>query len=104
MPPLDPIAVTLASLLTAAGALIASIIVTTFVDVLKRPFPNLDGMIATFVASFVLYVLVFIDANVWTIAGGFVCFLAWLACATAALGVHKAVLGPTSVSDKISGG
>lgn len=100
---IDPSTLTLASLLTAAGALIAATIVTLLVDVLKRPFPSLDGMIATFVASLVLYVLVFIDANVWTVGEGFICFLAWLACAAAALGVHKAVLDPTGVSDKISG-
>lgn len=96
--------VTLASLLTAAGALIAATIVTVFIDVLKRPFPNVDGMIATFIASALLYTLVFLNTpQPWTLEGAFAAFLAWLACAAAALGVHKAVLSPLGVSDSISG-
>lgn len=91
--------ITLATLLTAAGAGIGAGIVTLFVDVLKVPFPRINGIIATFVAALILYVVVFLDANVWTLGAGFVIFLAWLFCSAAAFGLHKTLLA--SVSDKI---
>lgn len=88
--------ITLASLLTAAGAGIAGGIVTLFVDVLKVPFPNINGLITTFIASLVLYVAVFIDSGVLTLGFAFIVFLSWLTCAAAAFGLHKSILAPVS--------
>lgn len=95
---IDPAVITLASLLTAAGALIAATIVTLLVDVLKVPFPNLNGLIATFVASLILYVIVFFDSGILTLGELFLVFLSWLACAAAAFGLHKSVLAGVSES------
>lgn len=95
--------ITLESLLLAASVPIAAGILTSLVDVLLRVAPRLDGMIVTFIASFVLFVLVFVQVADYTLNGAFACFLAWLAVATSALGIHKAVLGPLGVSDAIQG-
>lgn len=91
--------ITLAALLTGVGLTIAATIVTLFVDVLKIPFPTINGLGATFVATIILYVLVFIDHNVFTVEAGFEVFVAWLGCTAAAFGLHKTVLA--GVSDKI---
>lgn len=88
--------ITLAMLLTAAGAGIAAAIVTLFVDVIKVPFPTISGIQATFVASLVLYALVFVDGGIFTIEAAFEAGLAWLFCAAAAFGLHSTLLAPVS--------
>lgn len=101
--------ITLASLLTAAGAGIAAAIVTLFVDVLKVPFTTLNGVVAAFIASAVLYVAAFLSVANFTLEGGFEAFIAWLTCAAAAFGLHKTVLasvsnGITAAGAKLTGG
>lgn len=93
--------VTFAALLTAAGAGIAATIVTLTVDLIKTAFTRFggqdwDGMVMAFGISAVLYVLAAVATN--AINGGLDAllgvFLAWLTCATAAVGIHKAVVKP----------
>lgn len=92
--------ITFASLLTAAGAGIAAGFVTGTVSVIKTALadtaigPRLDGMLMAFGLSAVLYILAGIATSVSTLDAGLAVFLAWLTCATAAVGVHKAVVKP----------
>jgi predicted membrane protein len=91
--------VTFADLLTAAGAGIAATIVTLAVDVIKAglaktPIGSWDGVMMAFVLSAVLYVLAGIATSVSTLDAGLAVFIAWLTCASAAVGVHKVVVNP----------
>lgn len=92
--------ITFASLLTAAGAGIAAGLVTGLVSLIKTALsntpigPRLDGMLMAFGLSAVLYLLAGIATSVSTLDAGLGVFLAWLTCATAAVGVHKAVVKP----------
>lgn len=96
---------TLADLLTAAGAGIAGTIVTLLVDVWKAVFEkaapklsDIDGVFLTAVFALILYVLVGIEVAGTTtstvLALAFSVFLAWLFCTAAAIGVHKVVVKP----------
>lgn len=92
-PPLDGI--TFAFLLTAAGAGIAAGIITTLVEVVKAVpalaflTTRLAGASLAFLFSLVLYVLAGIATGVNSLDRGLVVFLAWLTCATAAVGIHS---------------
>lgn len=89
--------ITFASLLTAAGAGVAAAIVTSFVELVKQALPpaaNWNGAVLAFAASGVLYVLAGVSTGVSTLDAGLGVFLAWLTCATAAVGIHKVALGP----------
>lgn len=91
--------ITFAVLLTAAGAGIAAGIVTGVVSLLKTALAKTivgtwDGMIMAFVLSAILYVLAAIATTVDSLDGGLVVFLAWVTCATAAVGIHKVVVSP----------
>lgn len=83
--------ITFASLLDAAGAAIAAAIVTSIVELLKRTFTDLPGTGAAwaFGLSAVLYVVAGIATDVRSLDAGLTVFLAWLACATAAVGIHS---------------
>lgn len=89
MTPLDGI--TFAALLTAAGTAIAAAIVTALVELLKRTFGELPGTGAAwaFGLSAALYLLAAIATGVGTLDAALAVFLAWLACATAAVGIHS---------------
>lgn len=91
--------ITFAVLLTAAGAGIAAGIVTGTVSLIKTALANTpvgkwDGMVMAFVISAALYVLAALATNVSTLDAGLGVFLAFLTCATAAVGIHKAVVNP----------
>lgn len=89
--------ITFASLLTAAGAGIAAGLVTGFVDLVKASVPIIkdwNGAAMAFAASGVLYVLAALATNVATLDAALVVFVAWLTCATAAVGLHKVVVKP----------
>lgn len=91
--------VTFADLLTAAGAGIAAVVVTTTVSVVKTalehtPVGTWDGVAMAFVLSALLYLLAGIATSVRTLDAGLTVFLAWLTCASAAVGVHKVAVGP----------
>lgn len=95
--------VTLALLLTAAGAGIAGGIVSTLVSVLRTAIPplaNVHGAGLAFAAALVLYIV----AGFATITGPldvagllnawFVVFLAWLTCCAAAVVTHEKIVNP----------
>lgn len=88
-----PVDITFAVLLTAAGTAIAAGIVTAVVELLKRVFGALPGTGAlwAFALSAVLYVLAGIAVGVSTLDAGLAVFLAWLACATSAVGIHSTI-------------
>lgn len=92
---MDTSGLTLASLLLATGAVPASLVVRQFVELLKTTFPPLDarvsGAVQSFVASLVLYGVAFGFAGDHTPTGAFVAFVAWLGCATAAVGVNSTI-------------
>lgn len=89
----DPQAITFAVLLTAAGTAIAASIVTALVEVLKLTFGPLPGTGAmwAFILSAVLYAMGGIATGITTLDQGLGIFLAWLACATASVGIHSTV-------------
>ena len=91
--------ITFADLLTAAGAGIAATLITLAVDVIKTglnktPIGHVDGVMVAFVLSAVLYVFAGIATNVSTLDAGLAVVIAWLTCASAAVGVHKVVVSP----------
>ena len=88
---------TFAALLTAAGAGIAATIVTGFISLIKTaitPIAGWNGAAMAFVLTAVLYVLAAISTSVGTLDAGLNVFIAWLTCATAAVGVHKVLVRP----------
>lgn len=90
-------AITFAALLTAAGAGIGAGIVTGTVSLLKTAIPFLketNGALMAFVGSGVLYILAGISTGVGTLDAGLVVFIAWLTCATAAVGIYEVVTKP----------
>lgn len=96
--------ITFAALLTAAGAGIAAGIVTGVVSLIQVGIPQTaswHGATMAFVLSAVLYVLAGIATSVGTLDAGLGVFLAWLTCATAAVGIHKTVVNP--IVNKVNG-
>lgn len=90
---MDPQAVTFAVLLTAAGTAIAASIVTAVVELLKLTFGPLPGTGAmwAFVLSALLYAMGGFATGVSTLDQALAIFLAWLACATASVGIHSTI-------------
>jgi hypothetical protein len=99
MTPIDPTPdnLTFAILLTAAGAGVAATIITGLVALILRTFPavaaRVTGASLAFIASAVLFLLAGIAVGVDTLDEGLVVFVAWLTCATAAVGVHQVTQG-----------
>ncbi len=95
MEPLDPTpgTITFAVLLTAAGAGVAAAIITSLVELVKRVAPavaaRLSGGALAFIFSAVLFILAGIAVGADSLDEGLVVFLAWLACATSAVGIHS---------------
>ena len=87
--------VTFASLLTPEGVVIAAGIITGLVSLLKAVFTKLDekvsGALQAFVLSAILYILAAISIGVASLDAGLGVFLAWLACATSAVGIYSTV-------------
>jgi hypothetical protein len=95
--------VTFAALLTAAGAGIAAGIVTGFVSLIRTALPIVaqwNGAAQAFVVSAVLYIIAGIATNVGTFDAGLNVFLAWLTCATAAVGIHTVATKPIAAAIK----
>ncbi len=90
-----PVNVTFGSLLTPEGVVIAAGIITGLVALIKSVIPTLDarisGALMAFVLSAVLYVLAAISTNVADLNGGLTVFLAWLSCATSAVGINSTI-------------
>jgi hypothetical protein len=97
MQPIDPTpdSITFAVLLTAAGTGIAAGIITAVVQLLKAVIaPLVDRMTGAgvaFVLSAVLYLLAAFAVGVDSLDEGLVVFVAWLTCATAAVGIYATV-------------
>ena len=95
MDPIDPIptSITFAVLLTAAGTGIAAGIITGFVALIARVLPTLyakiSGALLAFIVSAILYVLAAVAVGVDNLDQVLVVFIAWLTCATAAIGVDQ---------------
>lgn len=88
---------TLAGLLTVAGVAAGAVFVTTIVALLKNVFsryiPALDqnGALLAFIISALLYVLAGIATGASTLDAAFAVFVAWVTCATAAIGVNATI-------------
>jgi hypothetical protein len=86
---------TFADLLTPAGVVIAAAIVTSLIELIKYSFPVIDarisGAVMAFVGSAVLYILVAFAVGVQTLDQALAVFLAWLSCATSAVGIKSTV-------------
>lgn len=97
MSPIDPTpdSITFAILLTAAGTGIAAGIITGLVQLIKAAVPTLaerfTGAFMAFILSAILYVLAALAVGVDSLDEGLVVFVAWLTCATAAVGIYATV-------------
>jgi hypothetical protein len=92
---MDPI--TFAVLLTAAGAGIAAGLVTSAVSLIKTAIPlakEWNGALMAFVISGALYVLAGVSTGVGTLDAGLNVAIAWLTCATAAVGIYEVATKP----------
>lgn len=90
---MDPI--TFESLITPAGVVVAAGIVTALVQLIKGVFPVIDekvsGALQAFVLTAVLYILVAVTVPQESVNGLLAVFLAWLSCATSAVGIKSTV-------------
>lgn len=86
---------TFAALLTPEGIVAAAAVITTLVSLLKNVFPVVDqkvsGALMAFVISGLLYALSLTAVPVAAPDDVLAIVLAWIACATAAVGVHSTV-------------
>ena len=86
---------TLASLLEVAGIAAAAALTTGIVALLKSVFPPLNakvsGALMAFVITLVLYLLAGFSTGAGSLEAWFAVFVAWLTCATAAVGVYSTV-------------
>ena len=84
-----------ASLLTAAGAGVAAGLMTTLVELLKTAWGRdalpASGAALAFGLSAALYLLAGNATGVDSLDEGLVVFVAWLTCATSAVGVHATI-------------
>jgi len=88
---------TFAALLTAAGAGVAAGLVTALISLIRTAVPQAEawnGAAMAFVLTGALYVLAGVSVGVPTLDAGLGLFIAWLTCATAAVGVHKVIVKP----------
>ena len=95
---------TLATVLTAGGAVAAAALITGLIEILKRLLPvigtrSLEPAFA-FGLSLILVVVAFADSGVRTLDGAFLAFLGWYGIATISMGIHDQV---TSVRSTTTG-
>jgi len=87
--------ITFASLLDAAGAGIAAVVITSLVQLLKAALPafaeRVSGAGLAFILSALLYILAGVATGASSLDAGLAIFLAWLTCATAAVGTYSTV-------------
>ena len=86
---------TFASFLEPAGAVAAAAVVTSLIALLRSVFPRLgdyvSGAIMAFAFTAVLYVIAAFAVSVNSLDTALGIFLAWLSCATSAVGIHGTV-------------
>ena len=86
---------TVASLLTEAGARTAARLVTTLVELLKDGVgfraPTASGAALAFGLSALLYILAGVATGVDSLDEGLVVFVAWLTCVTSAVGLYSTI-------------
>jgi Mg2+/Co2+ transporter CorB len=94
---------TFAALYTPEGVVIAAGVITSFVALLKNVFPVIDakvsGALMAFVVSALLYLASLTAVPILAPDNVLALLMAWLACATAAVGINstvKHVTGSTS--------
>jgi hypothetical protein len=84
---------TFAAFLTPEGIIVAGGLITAFIQLLKGVFPPIDervpGAILAFGLSAALYAITAVVVGVSTPDAGLTVIASWLACATAAVGVHS---------------
>ena len=95
--------ITFASLLTIEGTVIAAAIVTSLVELLKRVGDiQVAGAWVAFLLSAILYIFAAIATNVVgapaPLDAGLAVFLAFLGCATSAVGIHSSLRTATRLS------
>ncbi|MES2210975.1 MAG: hypothetical protein V4515_12460 [Chloroflexota bacterium] len=89
--------IALADVLTIAGAVAAAGLITTLVEVLKRTLPIIgaraweQALALTF--SMILVTLAFVDQHAYSLGSAFSAFVAWLAIAKLATGIHDEATG-----------
>lgn len=93
---------TFADFLTPAGIVVAAGIVTALVELIKGVFPVVDdkvsGALQAFVITGLLYVFTALAVPPPDPNGALTIFLAWLACATSAVGIKSATAHARAVS------
>ena len=86
---------TFESFLTPEGIIAAGALATTLVSLVKGVLPPIaarfSGALLAFVVTGALYALTALATRPATLDAALTVFAAWLACATAAVGVHSAV-------------
>jgi hypothetical protein len=98
--------ITFEMLVTAAAVPIAAGIITTLVTLLKTSFPILDARVSGAAMAFALSALLYVFAGIalrtdaWTANDALNVFLAWLAVASAAVGLKSTFDHVTSSSAK----
>lgn len=84
---------TFASLLTPEGIVAFATVVTSLVALIKYVFPGIDAVVSGALMAFTLtaigYVLCAFAVGVGTLDAALLVFVAWLACATASVGIHS---------------
>lgn len=99
--------VTFASLLEPAGVVTAAAAITAFVELIKNVFPKISdrvsGAAMAFALSGVLYVLAGFATSVGSLDAGLVVFLAWLGCATSAVGISSTATHVNEVRSTTNG-
>lgn len=85
---------TFAAFLTPAGVVAAAAAITMLVQLVKSVFPAVDarvsGAVMAFTFSAVLYLATAAATGIPTWDAGLTVFLAWLSCATSAVGIKAA--------------
>ena len=86
---------TFAAFLSPEGIVIAGGLITAFVQLIKTVFPVIDtkvtGAVQAFVLSAILYIVTAIVVSPDSPDAYLTIIASWLACATAAVGVHSSV-------------
>ena len=98
----------LSDVLTVAGAVGTAGLITGLVEVLKKLLPIIGERklepAAAIIASAVLVVGAFVDQHTYTLDAAFVAFIAWLAIAKLATGIHDEITAaPTAIFNPPSG-
>lgn len=86
---------TFASFLTPEGIIAAGSLITAFIALLKSVFPAIDakvsGAVMAFVLSAILYLVTALVIGLPDADAYLTVLASWLACATAAVGVHSTI-------------